>query len=119
MSIKELVFSRLIYQFFYKYWPICIMIYIGRRTMSKFNVAFSLINIRVMVFKPLVPNEDIRFSQFGYCYNHLFLIVVHSELYFNIVCYWSFLIYTTISISYRNWFNDFLSTDIIFPNEFL
>ena len=62
MSIKELVFSRLIYQFFYKYWPICIMIYIGRRTMSKFNVAFSLINIRVMVFKPLVPNEDIRFS---------------------------------------------------------
>ena len=58
-GIKELVFPRLIHQFFYGYWPVYVMISIGGRTMSKFYVAFLPINVRVMVFKPFVPNEEV------------------------------------------------------------
>ena len=87
--------------------------------MSKFNIAFSPINIRVMVFEPLIPNKEIGFAKFSYCYNYLFLMVIYSELYFDIVYDWSSLVYTTISILYKNWFNKFLDTNIIFPNEFL
>ena len=87
--------------------------------MSKFDVAFSLINVRVIVFKSLIPNKEIGFSKFGYYYNYPFLIIIHSELYFNIVCYWSSLVYTVIGIAYKNWFNDFLGTDVIFSSKFL
>ena len=95
------------------------MISTGGRTMSKFYIAFSPINVRVMVFKPFVLKEKIGFPKFGYCYNHLFLMIIHSELYFDVVCYWSSLVYAVISVSYKNWFNNFLGTNVVFPNKFL
>ena len=70
--------------------------------MSKFNIVFLPINIRAIVFKLFIPNKKISFAKFGYCYNHLFLMVIYSKLYFDIVYYWSFLVYTVISILYKN-----------------
>ena len=87
--------------------------------MSKFDVAFLLINFRVMVFKPFIPNEEISFSKFGYCYDYPFLMFIYSELYFDIICYWSSLVYTVIGVSYRNWFNNFLSANVVSPDKFL
>ena len=86
--------------------------------MSKFDIAFLLINIGVMVFKPFVPDKKISFPKFSYCYNYPFLMVIHSELYFDIVHYWSSLAYTAIGVSYRNWFNNFLGADVVFPDKF-
>ena len=104
--------------FYYQYWPICIMISTRKKTMSKFNVAFSPINIWVIMFKLFILNKEIGFAEFSYCYNYPFIIFIHSKLYFDIVCYWSSLIYT-LGFLYRNWFNDFFCTNLIFPNKFL
>ena len=87
--------------------------------MSKFYIAFLPINVGVMVFKLFIPNEEVSFPRFGYCYDYLFLIIIHGELYFDVICYWSSLVYTAIGILYRDWFNDFLGADVVSPDEFL
>ena len=38
--------------------------------MSKSHLAFLPINIRIIVFKPFIPNEEIGFSRFSYYYDH-------------------------------------------------